>query len=313
MPVTVDRFLKSCAEPLRLRLVSGAEGLSREITDKMVQKTGLGITGEVDSTHPGKIQILGDTEITYFRNQSPPRQARIVDLFFSQPMACAIAGGSSLPLPSLMVETAERRKVPLLVSDHDTPDLIREVLRHLERMFVETATIHGVLLDIMGVGVALLGKSGVGKSECALDLILRGHRFVCDDVIYLEKRGPETLLGEGEDMTRHHMEIRGLGIVNIRDLFGPTAILDRKKVEMVIQIEEWNAGKEYDRLGLLDHRTEFLGVSLPTYLIPVSPGRNLATIAEVAVRNYLLRRGGIFSAAELVERQGKLTKGGDPE
>jgi HPr kinase/phosphorylase len=203
VPVTVDRFLKSCAEPLRLRLVSGAGGLSREITDKRVQKTGLGITGEVDSTHPGKIQILGETEITYFRNQSPPRQARIVDLFFSQPMACAVAGGS-LPLPSLMVETAERRKVPLLVSDCATSDLISEVLRHLERMFVETATIHGVLLDIMGVGVALLGKSGVGKSECALDLILRGHRFVSDDVIYLEKRGPETLLGEGEDMTRHH-------------------------------------------------------------------------------------------------------------
>jgi HPr kinase/phosphorylase len=279
----------------------------------MVQKTGLGITGEVDSTHPGKIQILGDTEITYFRNQSPPRQARIVDLFFAQPMACAIAGGSSLPLPSLMVETAERRKVSLLVSDRATSDLIREVLRHLERMFAETATIHGVLLDIMGVGVALLGKSGVGKSECALDLILRGHRFVCDDVIYLEKRGTETLLGEGDDMTRHHMEIRGLGIINIRDLFGPTAILDRKKMEMVVQIEEWNAEKEYDRLGLSDRRTDFLGVSLPTYLIPLSPGRNLATIVEVAVRNYLLRRGGIFSAAELAERQGKLVKGWEPK
>jgi HPr kinase/phosphorylase len=308
VPVTVDRFLRSCADPLRLRLASGADGLSREITDKKVQKTGLGITGEVDSTHPGKIQILGETEITYFRNQSPPRQARIVDLFFSQPMACAIAGGS-LPLPSLMVETAERRKVPLLVSDRATSDLIQEVLRHLERMFVETATIHGVLLDIMGVGVALLGKSGVGKSECALDLILRGHRFVCDDVIYLEKRGPETLLGEGDDMTRYHMEIRGLGIINIRDLFGPTAILDRKKMEMIIQIEEWNAEKEYDRLGLSDRHTDFLGVRLPTYLIPLSPGRNLATIVEVAVRNYLLKRGGIFSAAEIAKRQGKLARG----
>lgn len=312
MPVTVGRFLQSCADPLHLRLASGASGLYREISDRRVQKTGLGITGEVDSTHPGKIQILGETEVTYFGNQSPDRQAQIADLFFSRPMACAIAGGS-LPLPAPLVETAERRGVPLLVSDLSTSDLIHEVLRDLERMFTETVTVYGVLMEILGVGVALLGKSGVGKSECALDLIIRGHRFVSDDVIHLEKRGPETILGSGDDMTRYHMEIRGLGIINIRDLFGPTAIVDQKKVEMVIQIEEWDAGKEYDRLGLEDRRTDFLEVSLPTFLIPVSPGRNLATIVEVAVRNYLLKRRGVFSAADLVERQGKLTRGREPE
>jgi len=312
VPVTVDRFLKSCAGLLRLRLASGAGGLSREISDRTVQKTGLGITGEVDSVHPGKIQILGETEVTYFHNQSPDRQARIADLFFSRPMPCAIAG-ASLPLPALLVETAERRGVPLLVSDFSTSDLIHELLRNLERMFTETVTIHGVLMEILGVGVALLGKSGVGKSECALDLILRGHRFVSDDVIHLEKRGPETILGAGDDMTRYHMEIRGLGIINVRDLFGPTAIVDQKKVGMVIQIEEWDAEKEYDRLGLEDQRTVFLEVSLPTFLIPVSPGRNLATIVEVAVRNYLLKRRGVFSAADLVARQGKRARGSEPE
>ncbi|MGB3400167.1 MAG: HPr(Ser) kinase/phosphatase [Candidatus Deferrimicrobiaceae bacterium] len=312
MPVTVDRFLKSCADLLRLRLASGASGLSREISDRRVQKTGLGITGEVDSIHPGKIQILGETEVTYFHNQSPDRQARIADLFFSRPMPCVIAG-ASLPLPAPLVETAERRGVPLLVSDLSTSDLIHELLRDLERMFTETVTIHGVLMEILGVGVALLGRSGVGKSECALDLILRGHRFVSDDVIHLEKRGPETILGTGDDMTRYHMEIRGLGIINVRDLFGPTAIVDQKKMEMVIQIEEWDAGREYDRLGLEDRRTVFLEVSLPTFLIPVSSGRNLATIVEVAVRNYLLKRRGVFSAADLVARQGKLARGSEPE
>jgi len=312
VPVTVDRFLKSCADLLRLRLASGARGLSREISDRRVQKTGLGITGEVDSIHPGKIQILGETEITYFHNQSPDRQARIAELFFSRPMPCAIAG-ASLPLPAPLVETAERRGIPLLVSDLSTSDLIHELLRDLERMFTETVTIHGVLMEILGVGVALLGKSGVGKSECALDLILRGHRFVSDDVIHLEKRGPETILGAGDEMTRYHMEIRGLGIINVRDLFGPTAIVDQKKVEMVIQIEEWDAGKEYDRLGLEDRRTDLLEVSLPTFLIPVSSGRNLATIVEVAVRNYLLKRRGVYSAADLVERQGKLARGSEPE
>jgi HPr kinase/phosphorylase len=295
-----------------LRLASGADGLSREITERKVQKTGLGITGEVDSTHPGKIQILGETEITYFRNQPPDRQGRMADLLFSRSMPCAIAV-ASLPLPSLMVETAERRGIPLLVSDLTTADLIHEVLRNLERIFAETATIHGVLMDILGVGTAILGKSGIGKSECALDLILRGHRFVSDDVIHLEKRGPETILGAGDDMTRYHMEIRGLGIINIRDLFGPTATVARKKVEVIIRIEEWDAEKEYDRLGLDDRRTNLLEVNLPTYLLPVSPGRNLATIVEVAVRNHLLMRQGVFSAAELVERQAKLMEGGQPE
>lgn len=312
MPVTVDRFLKSCSGPLRLRLISGTGGLSREITSRRVQKVGLGITGEVDSTHPGRIQILGETEIAYFRSQPPDRQARIADLFFSGAIPCAIAG-VGLPLPSLMAETAERRGIPLLVSDLPTSDLIPEILGHLERVFSEATTIHGVLLEVLGTGVVLLGKSGVGKSECALDLILRGHRFVSDDVIHLEKRGSATILGTGADMTRYHMEIRGLGIINIRDLFGHMAIVDQKKVEMVVRIEEWNAEKEYDRLGLEDMRTDLLGVSLPTVLIPVSPGRNLATIVEVAVRNFLLKRQGVFSAAELLERQAKTAEGGTPE
>ena len=312
MPVTVDRFLKSCSGPLRLRLTSGAGGLSREITSRRVQKVGLGITGEVDSTHPGLIQILGETEIVYFRSQPSARQAHIADLFFSRAIPCAVAG-AGLPLPSPMTETAERRGIPLLVSDLPTSDLIHEILGHLERIFSEATTIHGVLLEILGTGVVLLGKSGVGKSECALDLILRGHRFVSDDVIHLEKRGSATILGTGADMTRYHMEIRGLGIINIRDLFGHMAIVDQKKVEMVIRIEEWNAEKEYDRLGLEDMRTDLLGVSLPTVLIPVSPGRNLATIVEVAVRNFLLRRQGVFSAAELLERQAKTAEGRTPE
>ncbi|UCD48270.1 MAG: HPr(Ser) kinase/phosphatase [Deltaproteobacteria bacterium] len=312
MPVTVDRFLKSCSGPLRLRLVSGTGGLSREITSRRVQKVGLGITGEVDSTHPGLIQILGETEIAYFRSQPAARQARIADLFFSRAIPCAVAG-VALPLPPLMAETAERRGIPLLVSDLPTSELIPEILGHLERVFSEATTIHGVLLEILGMGVVLLGKSGVGKSECALDLILRGHRFVSDDVILLEKRGSATILGSGADMTRYHMEIRGLGIINIRDLFGHMAIVDQKKVEMVIRIEEWNAEKEYDRLGVEDMRTDLLGVSLPTVLIPVSPGRNLATIVEVAVRNFLLKRQGVFSAAELLERQAKMAEGGTPE
>lgn len=177
----------------------------------------------------------------------------------------------------------------------------------------ECGTIHGVLMEVLGVGVLLLGPSGIGKSECALDLILRGHRLVSDDIIHLEKRGAETVLGYGDELTRYHMEIRGLGIINIRDLFGHMATVDRKKVELVIRIEEWDSEKEYDRLGLDDSRYEILGVRLPTLLLPVSPGRNLATIVEISVRNHLLKMQGIFSARGLLERQGRRAEGGGPK
>ena len=311
MPITVDRFLQACAVPLGLRLLAGATGLSREIADQRIQKTGLALTGEVRSTHEGRIQVLGDTEITYFEGQPGVRQAGIPELFFSGPMACVVVGGS-LPVPPVFLEAADRHAVPLLSSPLSTTELIEETLRHLGRLFAETTTIHGVLMDVLGTGVVLLGPSGIGKSECALDLILRGHRFVADDVIHLEKRGPSTILGSGSELTRHNMEIRGLGIISIRDLFGLSAITDTKKVEVVIQIEEWDPEKEYDRLGVEERRTDFLGASIPTLLIPVSPGRNLATIVEVAIRNHILKTQGIHSARELVDQLARRAEGSAP-
>lgn len=312
MPVTVDRFQQACAVPLRMKLLAGADGLAREIADQRVQKTGLGITGEVDSIHEGRIQILGETEITYFMNQDPGRRPAIAELFFGQPMACALAGGGQ-EIPAELVAAAAKAAVPLYSSGLPTSSLIDETVRRLALLFSQTAMIHGVLVEVLGVGVLLLGRSGIGKSECALDLIVRGHRFVADDVIHLEKRGPETILGRGSDLTRHHMEIRGLGIINIRDLFGPPAIIDLKKIELVVQIEEWDAGKEYDRLGLEDRRTEFLDVAIPSLLIPVSPARNLATIVEVAVRNHLLKGQGVFSAKDLVARHKSRSEEAPPE
>jgi HPr kinase/phosphorylase len=214
---------------------------------------------------------------------------------------------SSQEVPGLFVEAAERRAVPLFSSALPTAELADEILRQLSRLLTETTTVHGVLMDVVGVGVLLVGRSGVGKSECALDLILRGHRFVADDAIHIDKLGPATLVGRGDDLTRHHMEIRGLGIINIQELFGLTATSQRKKVELVIRLEEWDAAKEYDRLGLEDRTTEILAVPLPTLLIPVSPGRNLASIVEVAVRNHLLKQLGVHSARELAVRQERRT------
>lgn len=311
MPVTVERFQEVCAVLLRMRLLAGGGGGSRTISGQRVQKTGLGFSGEADAVQPGLVQILEEAEFRRFQGLPKDRQEEIAGRYFSGPMACVLAGGG-VPVPAPLSDAADRHGVPLFSSELPAADLIREAARVLSDLFGEAATIHGVLLEVLGVGVMLMGKSGVGKSECALDLILRGHRLVSDDVVHLEKRGPATVLGAGNELTRHHMEIRGLGIINIRDLFGLMATLDRKKLELVIRIEEWDSRKEYDRLGVDDSRIEILGVSLPSLLVPVSPGRNLATIVEVAVRNHLLKGQGVFSAHGLVERQGERAGGGGP-
>jgi HPr kinase/phosphorylase len=302
VPISVATFLSECSAPLRLRLLAGAKGIGREIAGTRAQEAGLAITGEVFPAQGGRVQVLGESEIAYFRRLDPARQAASADRFFAGPFPCAVVS-SSQDAPPLFLEAAGRREVPLFSSALPTAELVDEIPRQLSRLLTETTTVHGVLMDVVGVGVLLEGKSGIGKSECALDLILRGHRLVADDAIHIDKLGPATLVGRGDDLTRHHMEIRGLGIINIRDLFGLTATTLRKKVELVIRLEEWDAVKEYDRLGLEDRTTGILGVPLPTLLVPVSPGRNLAAIVDVAVRNHLLKQLGVHSARELVARQ----------
>lgn len=312
MPVTVERFQEACTVPLRMRLLAGAGGRSRSISGRIVQKTGLGVSGDGDDVHPGLVQILEEPELRQFQRLPEERQEEIAARYFSGPMACVLVGGG-FPVPAPLSEAASRLGVPLFSSELPSADLIRETVQALADLFGEAASIHGVLLEVLGIGVMLMGASGVGKSECALDLILRGHRLVSDDIVHLEKRGPETLLGTGDELTRHHMEIRGLGIINIRDLYGLMATLTRKKLDLVIRIEEWDSTKEYDRLGVDDSRIEILGVSIPSLLIPISPGRNLATIVEVAVRNHLLKGRGVFSARGLLERQGERAGGGRRE
>jgi HPr kinase/phosphorylase len=308
VPISVQAFRDECSESLRLRLLAGERGMDRRIAGSRVQEAGLAIAGEVSASREGCVQVVGETEVEYFHRQDPARQPMIADRFFSGPLPCAVVVGP-LPAPGLFIEAAERASVPLFASDLPPAGFLEEAGRQLYRLFTETTTVHGVLLDIIGVGVVLSGRSGIGKSECALDLVLRGHRFVADDVIHVDKLGPATLVGRGDDLTSHHMEIRGLGIINVRDLFGATATTTKKKVELVVRIEEWDPSREYDRLGLEGGTIEILGVRIPSLLIPVSPGRNLATIVEVAVRNHLLKQLGVHSAREFVERQARRADG----
>ncbi len=312
MAVSVTIFRRECSGVLQMRLLGGEKGMSRVIAKTRAHEAGLAITGEALPLEAGRVKILGEAEVVYFLRQGPERQAEIADLFFAGASPCAVVS-AAMPVPQPFIDAADRHGMPLFSSALPTSDLNEEIHKELHRLFRESTTIHGVLMDVLGVGVLLLGRSGVGKSECALDLILRGSRFVADDIILVEKLGPATLVGGGNELTQHHMEIRGLGILNIRDLFGLTATAQAKKIELIVRIESWDAEKEYDRLGVEDETVEILGVRLPSLLVPVSPGRNLATIVEVAVRNHLLKLRGVHSAADLVERQTRIAgEAGNP-
>ena len=192
--------------------------------------------------------------------------------------------------------------MPLLVSALVSAEFIGRVTHYLQEKLSPSTSLHGVLLDVLGIGVLLLGKSGIGKSEAALDLVVRGHRLVADDIVNIRRLGPNLVYGSGSGIIRHHMEIRGLGIINIQDLFGISAVRDVKKIELVIELSDWDQDAEYDRLGVDEEVYTVLGEELPLLHIPVRPGRNVSTIIEVAARNQLLKQMGHHSAREFQDR-----------
>jgi HPr kinase/phosphorylase len=205
-------------------------------------------------------------------------------------------------IPELLLQGADEKGIPLFRTHLRSFDFIERITKYLEEKLASNSSIHGVLMDVFGVGILILGKSGIGKSECALDLILRGHRLVADDMVYIQKQSPPALIGSGFDVIQHHMEIRGLGIINIRSLFGVEAIRERKKIELVLELMEWDTHREYDRLGFEEEKYPILGVELPMLRIPVTPARNLTTIIEVAARNHLLKVMGYNSALEFEKK-----------
>jgi HPr kinase/phosphorylase len=288
------------AEPLALSLLAGAEGLDNTVTRPRIQKPGLALAGFLEYIHPGRIQILGSSEITFLGERAPAERARIVSQLCRQGVSCFVLTTGLEPPPELSEQT-DYHNVPLLRTDLPSSVTIDRLTHFLEDRLAPRAVIHGVLLDIYGLGVLLLGDSGVGKSECALDLVVRGHRLVSDDVVEIRKRG-DLLVGTGPELTRYHMELRGLGIINVKDLFGVASVRHSKLVEYVISLDPWKPGKRYERLGLDDEGYEVLGISLPSVEMPVGPGRNLSVLIEVAARNHLLKLKGYHPARQLARR-----------
>jgi HPr kinase/phosphorylase len=306
--IRVRDLLLGDASHLGLELIAGKSGIEKEITVPRIQKPGLSLAGFIEYIHPGRVQILGQSEITFLKGQTSDRRRDIVDQVCACGVTCFVITKGLDPSEELR-SAAEQYGIPLLRTRLVSSATIDGLTRFLEERLAPRISVHGVLLDIYGVGVLLLGDSGVGKSECALDLIVRGHRLVSDDIVEIKRKG-NVLNGSGPELTRYHMEVRGLGIINIKDLFGVAAVRYLKDVDMVVRLDPWQEGKEYERLGLDQRSYEILGVSVPFIEMPVAPGRHLSVLVEVAARNHLLKTKGYDPARELANRlEARLAEG----
>jgi HPr kinase/phosphorylase len=300
---------RSGASGLTLNLLAGRGGLHRRITSPYVQKTGLALAGFDEYLRPGRILIFGQSEIRFLESLTAPARLHALQATMRHDFPCILITGGFTPPPELPLE-AERAAVPLLQTPSVTPTAIAKLSSLLEEALAERTQCHAVLLDIVGLGVMLMGESGIGKSECALDLIVRGHRLVADDIVDVKRLADTVLVGTCPELTLHHMELRGIGIINIRELFGISSSRASKRIELVVRLERWEAGREYDRLGLDEARFDLLGVKIPLITMPVAPGRNIATLVEVAARSQLLRAGGHHAARLLAQRLDRALTGG---
>jgi HPr kinase/phosphorylase len=299
--VPASRLLEESPFDLRLTLVTGQPGLSHRISSARIQKPGLALTGFTEHLHPERVQVFGNTEVSYLRTLTEDQQRDVLKKLFDSELACVVVT-KDLDVPNPLVEGCEKARLALMKTTLSSSAFISQVQAFLEEALTATGTLHGVLVDVYGVGVLLMGKSGIGKSEIALDLVMHGHRLVADDVVNVVRRKEGDVTGYGNDIIQHHMEIRGLGIINIKDLFGVAAVRERKKIELVVELIEWEGRKEYDRLGMDMTQLNIVGVEVPHAVVPVRPGRNMTTIIEVAARNHLLKLQGHHSAQEFADR-----------
>ena len=304
--VTVSEFLAHAPPHLELRVLAGQEGASvHELTVPRIQKLGLALAGFTHYIHPGRLQIVGQSEIWFLGQLEPEKRREAIRNLELERISCILVTKDLQPPPEL-IELAEEAALPLLSTPVLSSIAINTITDYLQVMLAPLALRHGVLLDIYGLGILLEGASGIGKSECALDLVAHGHRLVSDDLVEVRRIGAERLVGTAPELLREHLEIRGLGIINIRDLFGVSAISTSKNIDLSISLERWDEASEVDRLGIDAQEIEILGVRVPQVLIPVSPGRNLSTLVETAVRVQLLRVRGYDAAQTFVARHAKM-------
>jgi HPr kinase/phosphorylase len=289
-------FLNRRGDPLQLETLTGDLGLDRQIPEAEVASPGLALAGYTGRFAANRLHVLGETEITYLNSLPPEQRQQSLATFFSYDLPCIfVTKGQEVP-PELL-EFARSKGVPVLRSRLKTAEFYRRIKPVVEEAFAPRTTLHGSLADVYGVGLLFVGRSGIGKSECVLDLVERGHRLVADDVVQVTRRGHDVLIGRGHELAAHHMEIRGIGLIDIPALFGVRAVRQQKRIEVVVQLEDWETAKDSDRTGLSREETTILEVPVPRVVVPLNPGKNITVISEVVAMMHLLRYSGVDVAA----------------
>ena len=301
---------KDIIEKFDLELISGEEGINRPITMSDISRPGIEIAGFFDYYPAERIQLLGKTELTFAEKLSSTERAIRMDKLCTD-VTPGIIVTRELEVPQELIDACEREAVPLMRSRQKTTRFSGRLTNFLESKLAPTTAVHGVLIDIYGVGVLITGKSGVGKSETALELVKRGHRLVADDCVEIRQEDEDTLIGNSPELIEHLLEIRGLGIINVMTLFGAGAVRSHKRITLVINLELWDQNKQYDRLGLDEEKLRIIDTDLTKLTVPVRPGRNLAVIIEVAAMNFRLKRMGVNAAEQFTNRLADVIEEGE--
>lgn len=302
--VSVEALFRDLSEQLQLQWVAGQVGGQRTLSSETIQKPTLALIGHLNFVHPNRVQVLGCAEMDYLRGLSEAALQDAIDHLFSTELAAIVIANGEV-VPSQLVDSSERTGTPLFASTLPSPILMSYLGHYLTQRLAEATSIHGVFLEVLGTGVLIKGDAGVGKSELALELITRGHRLVADDVVELKHVAPDTLEGNCPPLIRDFLEVRGLGILNIRFLFGETAVKLQKNLKLIVELVQAEEIGEVglNRLDMVASNESILGVSIPKVRVPVAAGRNLAVLVEVAVRNHILKSRGINPVEQFIKRQ----------
>lgn len=306
--ITIAEFVEKSPAELDLTVLAGENGLQKKyLNSERIQKLGLALAGFSHYIHQGRLQIVGQSEISFLNQLNHEKKLEAFGQLEFEKISCILVTKNLAPPPELM-EIADKKELPILKTPLVSSKTIGLVTNHLQEKLAPHITLHGVLLGMYGIGVLITGESGIGKSECALDLISRGHSLVSDDAVFIKKIGSR-LEGQSPELTYEHIEIRGLGILNVRDLFGVSAVRKCRAVEFCIELRKWNDVQEIERIGLEMQEENIFGIKLPKVVLPVSSGRNLSTLIETAVRVHLLRNLGYDAAQKLIEKHTAIVSG----
>jgi HPr kinase/phosphorylase len=307
--ISVASFVASSPKDLALEVLVGHTGLeARKITSTRLQKLGLALAGFPNYIHPGRIQMIGQSEIAYLRQMSDTERASAISRIAPELISCILLV-KSLEMPTEIAAFAEKNSIPVLRTPLVSSHAIGAVTDHLQDILAPETVIHGVLMEMHGIGVLISGDSGIGKSECALDLVTRGHRLVADDAVRLRRIG-KRLKGCAPELTFGYLELHGLGIINIRDLFGVSSVCETIDLELCIQLRKWDEIENIERLGLEMQTREIFDIATPMFALPVSSGRNISTLVETAVRVFLLRNSGNDPTQELFTKHSAIMSAG---